>query len=592
MQGNRGQWLSRRNLVIAAVLLAGTVATACYFSFRRPQPVAMARYVPESALAYLEVDSLPDVADGLTSTRAWRELGSALGLSSQLGQIGLMSDLIGRTGLGPDEAVVAGRAQFAVIVTDVETEAVKADEGPYLHFKPRMALVIETHSRPEVAARLITQRAVLLAQRIYGLGVAQEEQEYQGHRLLVFRGANSDRELVAAAIGSVAVLTNHLAAMRECLDTISGRAGSLSEDPTLARLKPELASNPAVSGFVSAIGVKKLIGLAPAFVASRYQTEPDIVASFANLLEHIADQAVVGLLYAAEFKNGSVVDHYLTALEPGIGEALAAGLKPAPPSSFASPRSIPRAAEEVTLLDVERAGEIPERCLKELAPHVDVVAGVALREFAISLRKQYGIEGAESVGDAIGHEIALVNFGRTEPQAMLLSVKDRDRLAPFIARYLSRGAAGMTSEALGGTEVLSSSNSDGRAAAFIGDFLALATRQQIGRILEAHANGDVIANDPRFEPAISMRPPGAAILSVSSASDRAADFLLGISKLTRVTDGSRELLEREPIRKVIEQLPAAVTFTEFRGYGVYSETRSALGNFTLAGTFLGGAKEE
>src|SRR5437868_3883096 len=190
---NLRDWLTRRNIIIAAVILAVLAATACYFALRRPQPVAMERYVAVSSLAYVEINNLADVLDGLTNTQAWRELGPALGLSSQLRQIGLIADLVGRTGLGPEEAVLAGRAQLAVALTDVEAQTGQTDGGPYLHFTPRLALIVETHALPATAARLVNDRAIIVAQRIYGMAVAQEEQAYQGMRLLVFRGANPDR---------------------------------------------------------------------------------------------------------------------------------------------------------------------------------------------------------------------------------------------------------------------------------------------------------------------------------------------------------------------------------------------------------------
>src|SRR5205085_656131 len=312
---NLRAWLTRRTLVIAAVIFVVIVAAACYFALRRPEPVAMERYVAASSLAYLEINNLADVVDGLTNTQAWRELGPAFGLSSQLRQIGLMADLVGRTGLGPEEAVLAGRAQLAVALTDVEAQTGHTDEGPYLHFTPRLALIIETHAQPATAARLVNDRAIIVAQRIYGMAVAQEEQAYQGMRLLVFRGANPDRPLVAAAIGSVIVLTNHLDAMKTTLDTIAGRAPSLAEDATLARLKPDVAASAAVSAFVTETGINKLIALVPPLAASRYAAEPETVASFTSLLEHMANQAIAGLLYSAEFNDRGVVDRYLTALK-------------------------------------------------------------------------------------------------------------------------------------------------------------------------------------------------------------------------------------------------------------------------------------
>jgi hypothetical protein len=589
---NLRQWLTRRNLILAAVLLTIVVATACYFALRRPAPVAMERYVAASSLAFIQINNLADVVDGVTNTKAWRELAPALGLSSQLQQIGLLADLVGRTGLGPEEAVLAGRAQLAFALTDVEAETGQTDEGPFLHFKPRLALIIETHTRPANATRLVNDRALIVAQRIYGMSVAQEEQDYQGTRLLIFRGANADRPLVAAALGSVIVLANHLDAMKATLDTIAGRSPSLAEDATLNRLLPDIAGHAAVTAYVTATGINKLIALAPALAASRSAAEPETVASFTNLLEHIAGQAAAGMLYSAEFKDGGVVDRYLTALKPGIGEAIAQALKPAAAASFVSPQLIPRGVEEVTLMNIERAGELPERALQQLAPHVDIVAGLALREFVINLRKQYGIEGGESVGDAVGHEIALINFGDGSPQAMLIAANDKARLAPFITRYLARGGAQVTTDNVGGIDVLVSSGEDGRAAAFIGNFLVLATRQQIKHMTDAQASGSVIAADERLQTVIGLRPQGAAIVSLKPEDDRAGELLLGVSRLTRVSDGSPELLEQERVRQALNRLSPTAGFTEFRDYGIYNETRSAIGNFAMLAALIGGSAEK
>jgi hypothetical protein len=589
---NPRDWLTRRNLILAAVLFAIIVATACYFALRRPQPVAMERYVAASSLAFIQINNVADVVDGVTDTRAWRELAPALGLSSQLRQVGLLADLVGRTGLGPEEAVLAGRAQLALALTDVEAETGQTEEGPFLHFKPRLALVIETHARPAVAERLVNDRALIVAQRIYGMSVAQEEQDYQGTRLLIFRGANADRPLVAAATGSVVILANHLDGMKASLDTIAGRSPSLAEDATLSKLLPDVADHAAVTAYVTATGINKLIALAPALAASRNAAEPETVASFTNLFEHIAGQAAAGLLYGAEFKDGGVVDRYLTALKPGIGEALAAAMKPAQAASFASPQLIPRDVEEVTLMNVERAGELPERALQQLAPHVDVVAGLALREFVINLRKQYGIEGGESAGDAVGHEIALVNFGDGGSQAMLIAVSDRAKLAPFITRYLARGNAKVTTENIGGTEALVSSGEDGRAAAFIANFLVLATREQIKQMIDAQAEGRVIASDERLQTAIGLRPQGTTIVSLKPDDRRAGELLLGVSRLTRVTDGSPELLEQERVRKAMAALPPSAGFTQFRDHGIYNETRSAIGNFGLLTALAGVGAEK
>jgi hypothetical protein len=580
--------LTRRNIIIASALLTTGIAVALFFALRRPPHVAMERYVPASALAYLEINNLSDVVDGLTDTKAWRELAPVLGLSSQIRQLGFMSDLVGRTGLGPDEAVVAGRAQFALALTGIEAETGESEDGPYVHFKLRAALIIETHTKPETAARVVRERASIIARRIYGTSVTEEEQEYQGARLFTFRGPNSDRQLVAASSGTVVLLANHVEALKSCLDAMAGRASTLAEDSTLKTMKPEVAHNSSVFAYVTEGGIEKLVAIGPALIASRFSSDQEGANSAAALFEHLSKQTAAGLLYGAEFTPNGVIDRYLTVLQPGVAEALAEPLKPASGASFPSLQSVPRGIKELTILNVERAGELPERMLKSLAPHVDLVAGVALRELVIDFRKQHGIESSDSMGDAVGSEVTMVNLGDAKPMVKILSVRDKAKLAEVVERYLSLDGARVTTESYNDAEMRISSHEDGRAAAFAGSYLILGTRDQVVRVLDTQSSGNGIARDERLKQAIASRTAKTSIITLKPEVTDAGELMLAISKLTRVTDGSRDLLEQDSMRKALDRLPVTVSFTEFRGYGVYVETRSAVGNFGLLTSLMGG----
>ncbi|MGA9769095.1 MAG: hypothetical protein WBV94_08650 [Blastocatellia bacterium] len=575
--------LTRTNIILAAALLLIVAAVAMYFTLRRPPRVAMERYVPASVLAYMEIDNLSDLVDGLTDTKAWRELAPALGLSSQIRQLGFISDLVGRTGLGPDEAVVAGRAQFALALTGVDAETGEGEDGPYVHFKPRIALVVETHANPETAARIVRERASIIAQRIYGASVAEEDQDYQGVQLFTFRGPNSDRQLVAASSGTVVLLANHTESIKSCLDAKAGRVSTLAENTTLQTMRPEVDHNASVFAFVTESGIEKLVILAPALIAR----DSGEGSSIASLFEHLSKQTAAGLLYGAQFDSGIVIDRYLTVLQPGVAEGLAEPLKPAPGASFPSLQSVPRDIKELTVLNVERAGELPERLLKSLVPHIDLVAGVALRELVIDFRKQLGIESGDSIGDSVGNEVTLVNFGDANPMAKLVKVKDKSKLAPVIERYLTHDGARVATESYAGTEIRISSHEDGRAAAFTESYLILGTREQITKILDTQSSGNSIAGDDRVKQAIAHRTDKASIITYRPEVTGAGELMLAISKLTRVTDGSRDLLKQDSMRRALDRLPPSVGFTEFRSYGVYLESRSAVGNFSLVASLIG-----
>src|SRR5215510_7444475 len=180
--------LTRRNLIAGCCVLLGALVVGGYFLFRRAPRVRMETYVPANVLAFVQIDSLADLVDGLTHTRAWRELAPVLGISSQLQQVGTVADLIGRSGLGPDEAVVAGRAQFAIAVTGIQSQTGETDEGAFIHLKPLFCIIIETHTGPDSAARLVRDRASIIAERIYGGSVVEHTDSYQGLAMRVFEG--------------------------------------------------------------------------------------------------------------------------------------------------------------------------------------------------------------------------------------------------------------------------------------------------------------------------------------------------------------------------------------------------------------------
>jgi hypothetical protein len=378
--------------------------------------------------------------------------------------------------------------------------------------------------------------------------------------------------------------------MKQCLDAITGRAATLAEDPTLKQRRSDVGRDPSVFAYVTAAGIEKLVDLWPLLIAGR-AAEPETVGTFADLIEHLSKQAGAGLLYASQFEGSGVSEKYLTVLRPQIAEALTQPLKPASAASFESVAVIPREVESLTLIDVENAGDLPEHVFKQLSPTVDLVAGVALREFVINLKKQYGLEPSDSVGDAIGSEIALVNFGDDHPRAMLLRVNDRSRLTPMVNKYVKRNADLSAAEQHNGTEILVSPDDPRRAAAFVGDFLVLGTRDQIVKVIETNAKRNGLNGDERLKQALATRPANASIIHYRERVEDAGRLLLAISKLTRVTDGSVELLNRESARKALDRIPRSISFTEFRGYGVYTETHSAVGSFSAIASLVGTDEE-
>ncbi len=578
--------LTNKNLLIIAVLLAFAVSIGAFFMFRKPPRVPLEQYVPAAALAYIEINSLTDVLDGLTATKAWREMAPALGLSSQLKQLGSGIDLMSRTGLGPDEVVTMGRAQYAIVVTGLEAKASSTEESASLNIKPQFALLAETHASADRAAKLINQRASIIAKRIFGDATREETGEYEGTRLLIYRGEQEGRQLVAAALGSVVLIANHEAAAKACLDAIGKRAGTLAEDETLKRQRAEVDKEATIFAYVTGAGIEKLTEVAPALFATRFTNDPDKIGMIAHLFSQMSKQTAEAFFYSLAFNDAGVTEKYFTLLRPQLAKGLSESLKPATGNDFTALRLVPRDAPECTLVRVESAGAIPENLLKGLAPSLDLVAGLALREFVLTLRKQLGLEAGETLANSIGSEIAIVKTAEAEPVVTLFRVKDRNALAPPIAKYLTQGNALVSKENYNGVEINLSSNEDGRAAAFVGDYLILGTKNQIAKIIETQANGQTMANDDQLKTAFAEAPRYASLVTTEADEKKTAMMMLAISKLTRVTDGSLELLTQPDIQKALARLPKLQSYTVFRDAGVYSETHSAVGLFKRLGDWL------
>src|SRR6185295_5907395 len=254
---------------------------------------------------------------------------------------------------------------YAVAITGIEGKEGASEQGAYIHLKPNWALIIETHAKPETASRLVNERALLIAQKIFGESVVEHNDDYRRSTVKIFQGPEAASQVLVSAQGSVILVANHAGAMRACLDTTAGRAPALSEDKTLEQLGAEVGRDPSVFAYVTALGVEKLVELSPVLMAGR-DADPESISLFSDLTEHLSKQAGAGLLYASKFEGDGVTEKYLAFLRPQIAEALTEPLKPAT-GSFASLGMIPRSIESLTLLNVEGAGALPEHILKQLS---------------------------------------------------------------------------------------------------------------------------------------------------------------------------------------------------------------------------------
>ncbi len=574
-------WLGAGLLVVAGIALVVWLMLA-------PPRIDMATLAPEGSLLFVEVDSLPAVARGLTETDAWKRLSSPLGLSSQLDYSAPVAEAFGRLDIGPDDAVALGRAQVAAVVTGVEAGAATGepgtDEAATLVVRPRFALVVKTHVRQARAQSLADARMPMLARRAYGEGVPIQTSDYSGSTISVATGPQPGRRMVWAVREDLIVIGNDEEPVRAVLDTAAGRSPSLAGDFYLGRLRREVgADRAAIFAYVSRSGLGRLIGVAPGVIAGSLTSDTDRASSVSRLFASMSEGAVQGLAYSGSFEGARFTDRYYTILAPQVADAVAAAVRPASGDPSEALALVPPDAKEVNLLRLANPGQTLDALLTAVSSRLDVGVSVTLTQIAIELRRSYGVEPEQPISPALGDNVMFVDMGDGGSVVAVFEAKDSAALLPVVERYLKRDGAHVSSETYGGFDVLRSSNGDGRAVGFVGRYVLLGTRNQLVRAIDARNQKSPAAVGIRQ---VLAEEPAAFLATQRRDGEAAGELLLSLSGAMRTTDGSPALLERPDVSAALDGLGPSTSRASVRDGGLFVETRSAVGNLAYLSAFL------
>lgn len=568
--------------VAGAVLLA-----ALAWWLTRPRPsIDMATLAPESTALYVQVDSLPELAEGLTESDAWARLAKPLGLSSQLDYAGPVSEMLGRLEMGPDDAVVFGRSQFAVVVSNLTTGVEAGEESGALVVRPRFALVVKTHSGAGAARRIASDRLPLLARKAYGSEVPISDIPGPGEKMTVAQGPTEVRRMVWAVRDDVVILGNDVETVRAVLDTAAGRSPSLAGSFYLERARALVeAPGAIVFAYAAAKTGGDIVGLSLGGLTSEGGTDSESgTLQVGGLLSGLAKGAAHAVGYAGRFEQGRFVERTATILTPRIAETMTTSVA----ASAAEPQSlslVPEGIEEVNVVRIQRPGDTVDTLLTTLSGNVDVSVSATVTQMAIGSRRAFGAEATDTVAQIVGDEVAFVDFGSGEPFAVAFEILDSAKALPIVARYLAEGGNRSSSELYGGFELLRSSHEDGRAFAFIGRFGVYGTRDQLVRMIDARASGGRSGRE--LGRTLSVPPP--PIIGTERRDDRdAAELLFALSIALRTSDGAPETLERADVAAARAEMPRATSRWDLRDGALVVETRSAVGNLSFLTSLLPG----
>jgi hypothetical protein len=562
----------RKRWVLAALVIL-SLAVGAWIYARRPKPVVIASYAPETALGYLEINDWQQIIDNLTSTKAWRELAPAYGVEEldYLGTIGSwpFGDWFAWM-TGRSEVAMLARSQFALVITGIEVRGEQV--------KPRMALIVETHSDAESLRKVAERRLPRFAERAFGRYV-RENGEYAGIPFTNWSAGESEKQLLSAQIGSELILANHPEPLRGCIDTRLRRAPSMVNNFHLRNSRPLVepaGGESAMFGFVTGEGVTRMLRFWAFLVSGDTLSKAAVAGAMGEVFTDFSARATDGIACSANFENGAVADRYMVIFKPDLADAVRAAVKPASQNEpNASARRvldmIPAEVRDVTLIGVENPIKALDGIEAAIASRVGAAQSFLLRQFIIhALDFFLGIKENEKTEGAIGDEIANFNMtGDLKDRVWLISQRNEAFVKTLIERVFTARGATLLRETYKGREIFRSSESRHGAAVIIGDFLALGARERLTQLIDAHQSGQSFNNSPQLAAARKITQP-AAVKSFTSAKEETGEMLSTIARWSG----------RAPSRpSTLDQLQLATSATTFNDRGVYVESYSPFGNF-------------
>ena len=568
-----------RTKISLAVLAVVLLATSGWLYFRRPEPVEIAAYVPESALAYLEINNLPKLTSDITSTRGWQQLAPVYGISDKLAYLseaGKFGWLAGLT--GNNEAAVFANAQVAIVITGLEArgEAIK----------PRFALVVLSQGNGKALHGVIEKRLPELANALLGPTKLQVT-EQAGFPLSIYQSVNDpQKELDSIQVGDAWILANNIEALRGCISAKLKRQPSMVNNFYRQQARPAFGANATAFGFVTGEGVKRLLRLGTYLASNGIVGKAALAGAVGEVFTEFSNRTCDGLAYGAGFENGQIVDRYITLFKPELTDKLREIVKPN--SADAQTLTvIPAATHEATIYKVTNPSRTLEEIEKAISARVDVAQSFLLHQFVLGMREAaFGDKAADLTNAAIGDEIASFNLTK-EPvdRVWLIAARDRatlGRLAEnILTQFQNKQIATINRETLNGIELLNSSEPTRGSAAFIGNFLALGRRDQIVRLIELHRAGQNLKASPQFA-ATAKLAANIPALSYSSVKEESNEMMTALARLAGLAVIPANVT-------ALDQLPFAASATSVGEHGLLVETRSPFGNFPFLVSLIAGA---
>lgn len=545
-------------LRIAVVLiLSFLVIAAIWIWWSQPRIVDMATYVPGDTVVYLELNSALKLANSIEQNDTWQALAPSMGLPAKAS--GGFQSFLAHVGIGPADAVIFSRAQFALSVVGIN----QIQTEDTLRVRPEVALVVETHTSSWRTRPVVRKAIQQLASFAYKQSTCAERAG--NSNFVECTESGGDRKLIAAVDGSVVVIGNDEKAVQACLDVQHGSRPSLQTNGDMIKVRSEAAGpNSLAFGYISGTSSARLFAWAAPLMIGK----PDD-PKLSELLETSANKILGAMAWTATPLAGGIEDRYLITLDP----AVATRLQPAFTTTRVDENSwnfIPAGFQSVTIYASNDPLAAWTALSAALALKLDAVSAVLFGSLLKSSLAVYGVDNPNTLFPALKPPLMTITpTSNANGSVFVAGVEDTTKLRSVIIEQ-NKNTSGQLLEG----PQFSLVDSKEFATVLIDNYVVLGKTENVKEYLLAlrsgHVSTDSLERVNHFAP-----DSNASIRTYANDEQRVQNFMEVIGSLKKGETPQVRLVQDKTKNWSFSSTESTLTSN-----GIERKTRSAFGQFS------------
>ena len=554
---------------IAFSLIVIVVISVAWIYWNRTTRADMSAWAAADSLAYLEVNDLADVFQGVEHTDAWRSLSGPVGAPPTLGSNRWWVRLARWTGIGSAEAILLSRSQVAVVFSGAQG----AQDGSTLTIKPLVTVIIETHTSQRRMRSAVERHVEELARRVYRNPVFVRKQA-NGVELQEWMSDDASHQIVTTFVDTTVVVGNDEGSVLRSLDAHSGKLPSLQQSNDLNEVRRNLdSSNASAFGFVLQPGVKSFL---QAYALYRSSPSADNVTA-ARIFADTFGSIVKSAGWTARFRDGMVEDRGSINLADGVADKMRADMSPNRVIDLTNLSFVPSEAQSISLYQIQDPASFWTDFNAVLSSHADILGSIAARPMLRGLLKSYGIDDADTFARSIGARLQTIRLEDSSPSVLIVEAYDRVGVKKSIA---PRFGANPKLEKVDDLDLLLSSDNQ-LAAAFIDNDFLIGPVEAVRRCLATKKQSQSISSTEAFRRAAQVIDVSRPLTAITFTDDQHA--AISFAETFTNEEGSPFSSNADAIKGAAKKLPYAVSVSMLKGAAIEWTSRSSFG---IGGSFL------